>query len=288
MTAQIPREVTEFVTGEVMLNFIQAFPGQASPSMTPGSYSYSVEGVVGNELFTNDFLPMFEASRAVIRATLPSEAPAAVDARIVGPRGRIKLLEDTGRTIEKYPYATGKYILGFSAVWTPKTLGFAEDINLTVPDNRTKFDIALASKAPGVFRFPDLNNPADVARVQQKSSELQLRGQAAIPESQYYATLIEVRPDEVWSGCFGKIAGRAYWAKNTKPANVNFALSRILLTRQGERVGGSGGNVAPEDVFGAFAPPASLAPPVPGMMPSAPGLPQPPAPPALPGFGGLI
>jgi len=298
MTAiQIPREKVEFITGEGMLNFINAHAGTAQPSFNPGSYAYKVEMVMTPaELAHADNQAMLTATSLV--ASTYDTSPTQQDQfgqyisgwqkHIYGSKGKFPLLEQTDRELAKYPYAQGKHVFGFSQVWNPKTLGFTDpSFNLSIPDNRTRFDMALAAKAPGVHRFADLNNQEDINKIYEINQMRQAKGLPVHSEANFGSVLIPVASHEVWSGCFGRVSGRAYWSTAGKN-KVNFALSHILLTRQGERVGGSGES-SPDAAFGAFAPPASLAPrPLTNLqMPAPPVPPAPPAPPVV-GFGGLI
>ena len=272
MTIKLPREQTEFVTEEGLLSFLFLFPGKAQDSYTAGSKAYKAEiGIHPNSVGPDS--PLVKAVTLVAQTFDPQNWSQ----HVFGPKGRIRLLEQTDRQQSKYPYYQGKYVLTFSAVYNVNTLGM-KDANLADPAQRMKFDQALNAKAPGATRFANPANPADIAKIEQINLERVQGGILPYKEADYHKVLLPLAAHEIWAGCYGRIAGRAYWNPNGKPATVNLALSHVLLTRTGERIVGEN---SPDAAFGAFAPSTELAPQQAAWAP-------PPQPPAAPGWGSLV
>lgn len=261
---KIPREQTEFVTREGILGFPALFPGQAVDSQTPGSKSYKLE-------WAGDITPDEPIVRAV-STVAQAHDPANWQHYVFGPYGRLRKLEEMsspipgkGRDPAKYPYAAGKYLIGFSKTISLNFLKM-EGANLADPATRALYNAAIDSNAPPVRKYCNVANPTDVAQVEAMNLTRRSAGQAAIPESEYYKTLIPVRPDEIWAGCIVRVLGRAFFSSTPRGKEVLLGLESVLLVRRGERLVGE---VSPERHFGAFAPPAELAPPPP---PAAPGI----------------
>jgi hypothetical protein len=255
---KIPREQTEFVTGEGILGFPALFPGQAVDSQTPGSKSYKLE-------WAGDIQPDEPIVKAV-SIVAQAHDPANWQHYVFGPVGRLRKLEEMaspipgkGRDASKYPYAAGKYLVGFSKTISLKFLKM-EGADLSDPSKRALYNAAIDSNAPPVRKYCNVANPTDVAQIEAMNLSLRTSGRPPIPESDYYKTLIPVRPDEIWAGCIVRVLGRAFWSATARGREVLLGLESVLLVRQGERIVGE---VSPERHFGAFAPPAELAPPPP-------------------------
>lgn len=257
---KIPREQTEFVTGEGILGFPALFPGQAVDSQTPGSKSYKLEW--SGDIQPNE--PIVKAVSTVAQA----HDPANWQHYVFGPVGRLRKLEEMaatipgsgkGRDISKYPYAAGKYVLGFSKTISLKFLKM-EGVDLSDGAKRSLYNAAIDANAPPVRKYCNTTNPFDVQQVEAMNLDRRSKGQPAIPESDYYKTLIPVRPDEIWAGCIVRVLGRAFWSQTPRGKEVLLGLESVLLVRQGERLVGE---VSPDRAFGAFAPPSELAPPPP-------------------------
>ncbi len=269
----IPREELEFITDEVLITFPHVFPGNTKRNEKSGNHSYTLEAV--HEPTLTWETPMVKAVRRVAEEFDKQNWQR----HVFGQIGVFKRLEDMPkRNASKYPYAQGKFILNFSRVVSLAFLKM-KDANLADPAQRAAFEAALAREAPRVVRFANPNDPNDIAQISAMNQELALKGLPQIPAEKIRMTLLPVASHELWSGCYGRIHGRAYWANNAMPATVCLSLEMILLTRQGERLGAA--PASPDDVFGEFAPTAELAPPpVPGFIPgpAMPAIPQPQVP----------
>lgn len=268
---KIPREQTEFVTREGILGFPALFPGQAVDSQTPGSKSYKLE-------WAGDITPDEPIVKAVSIVAQTND-PANWQHYVFGPVGRLRKLEETaspipgkGRDASKYPYAAGKYLIGFSKTISLKFLKM-EGADLSDPAKRALYNAAIDSNAPPVRKYCNTTNPLDVAQIEALNMKARTEGRPTIPEHEYYKTLIPVRPDEIWAGCIVRVLGRAFWSQTPRGKEVLLGLESVLLVRQAERIVGE---TSPDRAFSAFAPPSELAPP----PPAAPSLP--------PGLSGLF
>lgn len=174
---------------------------------------------------------------------------------IAGPAGRFKTLEEMpGRDPAKYIYAKGKYMLGLSMTISPASLKISDIEN---PANKAKFEEIVLTQAPGVTKFANPNNPTDLYKIEQMNKDNMVQGLPAILESEYHKTLIPVDRTEFWAGCYVSVLGHAFW-DNKRGKGVLLGLDRVLMTRQGERLTGTG--IDPDEAFAAFVPSQDLAP----------------------------
>lgn len=279
MANKIPREQTEFVTPESLLNFMSLYPGQAQDSQQPGSKSYKIE--IGFTPAALQAEPAVYQAMAIVAQNNDAEnwqnhvlSKMRTLEQMAPPYGK--------RDPSKYPYYAGMHIMSFSHVVSPLSLKM-KDINLAIPEHRMKYDQAVMAQAPMAYKFCNPNIPADLAKIEAMNIERMARGITPIPEADYHKTTILVEQHEIWSGCYGRVFGRVYWSKNQKPETLGVALSKVLLTREGERI--AGGEASADAAFSNFAPPASLAPTAP--VPQFPGFTAPatvaPPAPAYPG-----
>lgn len=276
-TIQIPREKCEFVTEEGRLAFIALFPGEARASMSNANKSYKAEIWLDPTKLRQDS-PMIQAISLVAQTFDQSGNITRADGmqapgwskHLYGPKGKLRYLHETERDSNKYPQYENQLIASFSSTYSLKSLKL-EGLDLSSSEGRAKYDMAINSKAPGAYKFANPNVQADLVKVERQNEERKLRGQAYIPEDKYHEVLLPVEPHEIWSGCYGRVSGRAYWSDNGLRPGVNLSFSHVLLTRTGERL--YAGEASPDAAFSGFAPSADLAPG--GAM-----LPPPPAPPA--------
>ncbi len=267
------KEKCNFVTEPGMISFPVLFPGQAEDSQKAGSKAYKCEFVTdnpGQELVNAiSHVAQFYDSSAIN----PHTGAPYWHRHVYGPMGRLKRLEEyPRRKPETYPYAVGKFVIGVSKVVSLKGLKM-EGANLADPTVRAEYDRRVASSAPQVVKFMSAHDPADLQWIAEENQRRAFANMPPIHESQIAQTTRPCRPDEIWAGCKVRISGRAYWDDNVHKT-VLLALEKVLLVSHGERL--VGGEIPPDQVFGAFAPAADLAPPSPWGQPA----PQPPAPPA--------
>lgn len=290
MTIKLERAQTEFVTPEGLLSFCYLFAGQAQPSFSAGSFAYKTEiGWDPKQILPND--PMV-AAISLVAQTFDQSVISMPDGtktpgwhrHIYGRDGKLRFLHETKRDASKYPYYEGKLFTGFSAVWNAKSLKMPDNFDLSQPENRNKFDMALNAQAPGAYRFANPNNQMDLTLIEAENNKRLFQGLPAHKESDYAKVLLPVAPHEIWPGCYGRVSGRAYWSANGKPPTVGLALTHVLLTRQGDRI--VGGESSPDSSFSAFAPSTDLAP-APSFALAAPPAPQAPLPSVDP-FAGLV
>jgi hypothetical protein len=303
MTQQKPeKEKCNFVTEVGMISFPALFPGQAEDSQRAGSKAYKCEFITddpGQSLINAvSYVAAFYDSAQIN----PQTGAPHWHRHVFGPLGRLKKLEEyPRRNPAVYSYAINKYVIGVSKVVSLKGLKM-EGANLSDPLVRNEYDRRVGAAAPKVSKFLSLHDPADIAWVAEENQRRQFANMAPLTEADIPRTTRPCRPDEIWPGCKVRIYGRAYWDANVHKT-VLLALEQVLLIAQGDRL--VGGEQSPDDVFGAFAPAADLAPgyaPVTGLALPAPqpvvvnpyGTPQPgyampqpvqfapPAPPAPP------
>lgn len=247
MAIKIDRKLSSFVLPEGILSFIFAFPGQAQDCF--GNKAYQIE-------WSGDIPQNHEVVRAASYVAQLFDA-ANWTRHVFGPMGRIQKLEEkTKRDASKYQYAAGKYIINASKVCSLKSLKLG-DLNLALPEHRARYDTALNAAAPLVYRFVNLSDPADIARIEQMQQDMIRRG---VPVPANPPQMIPLMPHEVWPGCYGSVSGYFYWNENGKPATLGIGLNHILMTRQGERIIGES---SPDSAFAEFAPAAELAPSAP-------------------------
>jgi hypothetical protein len=249
---KLDREETSFVTPEGILSFPALHPGEAQDvEVSPGSKSYKCELIVPT-ITVND-----QITKAV---ALVAQTNDKVNWQkyVFGTQGRLRKLEEMpGRDHSLYPYAVGKFVLGFSKIISLKFLKM-EGTALTDPAQRVKYDAAVAAHAPKVKKFANPNNPADMAKIEAIVQEKSLRGLTVPKENEYFKMLIDVEPHEMWAGCIVKVHGRAYWNDNKKTGGrVLLGLESVLFVREGDRLVGESN---PDEVFAPFAPSEELAP----------------------------
>lgn len=247
---KLSREETSFVTEEGIASFPHLYAGEAQSNDTNGNMAYKVEWI-GD---------LTSQSQIVKTVSLVAQTYGGGNwqAFVAGAAGRLKKLEEMPkRDPSKYPYAVGKYVLGFTKTISPGFLGMKKP-DLTNPATRARFDAGVLENAPGVVKFANPNNPADLYKLEQINQTKIIKGLPIIKEADYYQTRIPVEREEFWPGCYIRIAGYAFWSENTPLGKtVLLGLSAVLMTRQGERlVGGSN----PDEAFDAFAPTADMAP----------------------------
>lgn len=243
------RKDVEFVLPEGILTFMSLFPGQAQDSQTAGNKTYKCEwgGPLGQD----------EAVRRAVWTVAQFHDPNNANEHYADAFRTIEQMRGRDRSLYPYYVGTGRIVLGLSMVVSPKSLKLT-NLNLTDPADRMKYDTAVNAAAPGAVRFANPSDPADVAILEQMSRDNMLKGVPAIMPADYHRTMIRLQPHEIWPGCFGRVAGRAYWHATRKAVHLSLE-SAVCMTRTGERVGG--GAQAPDAIYGAFAPPADLAPP---------------------------
>jgi hypothetical protein len=253
------RQQTEFVSPEMILSFPNLEQAKAittaDPTAKQGGYSFKCEGVTATVPTDGPGSDMYKATALVAW----HEDPDNYAVHLFGRDGRfprLNKLEMPKRDPAVYPYAIEKHMITFSTVYYPDSFNMA-DVNLSDPVARKAYDQAVAAKAPGVVKFCDPSNPAEVARVEEENQRRRLQGLPTIPESEYGSKIIRMLPGEYWPGCIVKIAGSAYWSKRLK--TVLLSLDKVLFVRTGDRL--VAGERSPDEVFKGFAPPASLAPP---------------------------
>lgn len=269
MSAQtkLTREQTSFVTDEGLLSFLFLFPGMAQDSFNPGSKAYKCEwggDVTQNSSIVNAISLVAWANDTSKDYQYDSYGRAIAEIpgwhkHVFGRKGRLRMLHETDRQVEKYPYYQGKYVLTLSQTHTAASLLKQKDADVNNPATRANFEMALNAAAPGAYRFPNLGDPMDIQRIHQLNQERMMKQLQPYPEHKFREVMIPLRPDEIWAGCYGRIAGRAYWNRNAKPATVHLALDFVLMTRQGDRI--AGGTASPDERFAEYAPAAELAPP---------------------------
>lgn len=271
MTAiKIPREQTEFVTEEGILSFPFLFAGQAQPNQNNANMSYKCEFVTANVAPDSPIARAVAVVAQTMEGNATENVPVGMNPdgtfvfaprprwqrHLYGPHGRFKKLEEMDkRDHSKYPYAQGKYVLSFSKIISPTFLNM-KDANLADPSIRQKYDMAVAAHAPGVKRFANPNNPADILAIEELNRTRMAGGLQPYKEADYYKVRLDVQPHEVWPGCIVRIAGRAYW-EGKQHKTVLLALESVLLVRTGDRLVGERDAGA---AFEAFAPAAELAP----------------------------
>lgn len=284
MTVKLDRNLTAFVSPEILFNFPSLFPGQAEDSMTPGSKSYKIEGGVTDAALQAE-PAMLQAMSYVAQMCVPDVAgrpPGEAWQRAVW--NKLPYLHETKRDASKYEYYAGMRIVNFSMVLSLNSLKL-KDCNLAIPEHRMRYDEAIAAKAPGAVKFCNPNLPADLAKIEQMNRERMAQGLTLIPESEYHTKTIPLAAHEIWSGCKGRIFGRVYWGQNQKPQALGLAFDQVLLTDDtGPRLSGSA--ISADAAFSNFAPAASLAPQAPLQFP---GMPQqaPVIQPGIPGLPGM-
>lgn len=259
------RDDCEFVSPAGILGFPKLEPGTAKAITSQdakdkqGGYTYGLE-------LTPDDVPMEGPDSGMyktVRLIASHEDPARIEMHLFGRDGafpRLNAIEMPKRDLAVYPYAINKHMIGFSNVYYPDTVGM-QNLDLSNPEDRKTYDAAIAGKAPGVVKFCDINNPFEVQRVEEKNKALRMAGQPAIPEADYWKTIIRLYPNEYWPGCIVKVAGRAYWSKRHK--NVALAFTHVQFIKEGPRL--IGGEKSPDQVFKPCEPSPSMAPPPPPM-----------------------
>ncbi len=252
---KLPNDQVEFVLQDGTINFLKLFAGQARASKDAIHKSYGLE-------WSGNIAPDSPIVRAVTNVAKHYDK-ANWDRHIWAPFGALLRLEEkcaaTGRDISKYPYAHGMYVIGINKVVSRKMAGLDENANLSDPLLREKYDRYVDSVPPKVSRFADPNNPFDVQAIEGENRKRVLANLTPYREADYYKVMLPVKPEEIWGGCIAKVCARAYWLETKK--QVCFGLEQVLLVRQGPRLQGM--DKSPDEVFGAFAPAASLAPPPP-------------------------
>lgn len=281
------REQTAFVTPVGIGTFLRLEPGDAreitsTDANTAGGYSYKAE-------FIADSIPTqgTEQETSLFRAVQTVawyEDQANYTVHLFGRDGAFKKLEEIhGRrnSLASYPYAAGKHVLNISTTYYPDMaqMHMPKNFDLANPEHRKLYDEAVAAKAPGVVRFMQPSNPADVARFRESNDRLRLLGSPTIPDADMYKQTVRLQPHEYWSGCYFQVSGEAYWSKRHK--NVALSVGHVLFIRGGERLGG-GAQKSPDQVFTPQMPDPSLAPPP--ALPTFQASPPPPvfAPPQAP------
>lgn len=274
-TTKLPREQTEFVTAEGIGSFPVLYPGQAQPSAKSekGAMSYKLELILSS--IATAASPSDDGSLYMATARVAHHYdPANWERHCFGPLGRFPTLEEriaqTGkRKAEDYKYAQGKHLVTISTVFYPDSYGIGmKDANLNDPAVKQKYMDAVSARAPGVRKYCNPNNPADVAVLVAENEKRRLNGVAPILEADFWKTTIPVPAHEFWPGCFVRVSGSAYWSPVHK--TVLLGLTHVLMTRQGERLVAER---SPDAAFAGFAPPSEMAPPAPAFNPGAPPLP---------------
>lgn len=248
-TVKIPREETEFVTPEGILTFMALYPGEHVESFS--NRAYKVEWI--GDIPANH--PMIKCARRVA-----GEFDKNPERCIFGPTGRLQKQEEKLNR-KQYDHAVGKYIIDFSKVMSLKSLKL-NDLDLTNPVHRQRYDAALDEGAPCAHRYVRTDSDGailqeDLQRIQVLNQERLLKGLPAYDPAQYGRILLRVPPAELWSGCYGHVSGYFYWNTNGKPPTLGIGLNNVLMTRQGERLIAVS---SPDQAFAAFAPSAELAP----------------------------
>jgi mannose-6-phosphate isomerase-like protein (cupin superfamily) len=275
------KEQCQFVTPVCLGTFMFLQPGEAveitstdtsAAGRSGGGYSYKGEFILDSipTQGTEQETSLFRAVQTVAWY----EDQANYEMHMFGRDGAFKKLnkaEMPKRDLSSYPYALDKYVLNISSTYYPDMLQMPNDLNLADPVQRARYMAAVEAKAPGVVRFLQPSNPADVAKFREDNERLRLLGSPAIPDSEMYKQWRNLQSHEYWSGCYFQVSGEAYWSKRHK--NVALSIGQVLFVRPGERL--QAGQKSPGQVFTPQMPDPSLAPPP--MMPSFPAPPPPPA-----------
>lgn len=249
---KLSNDQTEFVLPDGTVNFLRIHAGQAKAGKESIHRSYSLE-------WSGDLTQESQIVQCVMNVAKFYD-PTNWQRHIWAPYGALLRLnekaEATGRDVSLYSYADGKFVVGLSKVISLKMAGM-EGANLSDPVVREKYDRFVDSQPPKVSRFADPNNPFDIQLIEEENRKRVLHNLTPYKESDYYKVLLPCRVEDIWGGCVGKVCGRAYWSDIRK--KVHFALEQVLLVRQGPRL--QGADKSPDEVFGAFAPTAAMAPP---------------------------
>lgn len=284
---------TEFTSPIIMCNFPAVHAGSAKPEIDkPDTLMYGIEGYAENipvpqpgvkytEQESIDF-SMYNAAATIAYAEDPGteKDPRWYNMHLFSGDGVFHKLEQMRkRKAEDYPYAAGKYVLGFKAKYSPDKFESLKNYDSRNPEHRAKFEEIVAGKAPGCFKYCDTSREADIKKVIEKSNALRQLGRPPIPENEYHTTVIPVDRDELQGGHMVRVLGHMFWSPRYSVLCV--ALDSVLLIDDTTPTLGAGRRqVDPDKAFRAFAPAASLAPPPRPMAP--PPLPVPSAPPAPP------
>jgi len=257
MAIQLDRKQCEFITDVGLITFPKVFPGQAEPSAEGSTtQAYKTEHVTPTCSQSLISAVSYVASMFDSKQINPATGRPIWERHVFGPLGRLKKLEEmAGRDPAKYPYAVGKYVYNLSKPVSLKMIKM-EGKNLADPVVRAEYDKRINEAAPKVVKFLDRYNPVDLDWVQQENQTRAFRNLPPISEETMHQITRPLRSDELWAGCNVRIAGRAYWNEHKK--TVSLFLEQIMLVSQGERL--AGGEASPDQVFGAFAPAADLAP----------------------------
>ena len=253
---KIDREKSQFVTDVSIVNFAKLFPGQAEESEKKAGSKYYKCEIYSKTLSKS----MIDAFSYIAQIYAPNNWQDHVNAQF-------KTLEQMctpvpgqpvpKRQYDKYPYAVGHYVMNFSKSVSLKMLKM-EQANLSDPAVRAEYDLKVNQAAPKITRYANINDPADIARIEQLSRDNMLRGVPPIAQADYARVMLPVTSSELWNGCKVRVFGRVYWDEKIHKTCLP-ALEQIMLVGPGERISG-GYEARPEDVFGAFAPAENLAP----------------------------
>lgn len=275
MAQPYKRSDAEFITGEMRVNFLNVFKAVPSAKSEEGAVSYKFEGYMQDvpKEPVNDFenASLYRAVATV--AYYECEDQTKWEKHVWGRKGTFHRLEEMeGRedSLAKYQYAAGQFVLTFSNVLYPKTVGM-KDIDLKDPAKRKQYDDAVAARAPRILQFCNTSDPSHIERVIQRNQDNMAAGKPLFTEAEYHRVLIPVLPHEIWGGCYVRVSGRAYWSSFFKRPLL--APEMLQLTRKGDRIRQE---ADPDKTFAAFAPSADLAPP-PFVAPSAPPAPSAPS-----------
>lgn len=269
---QLPYEKVSFITEIGRLAFTNTLPGDARPPKeAPNKLSYGCEwsgpnpgqSIVDAVSFVAQNFDSGVEPPTVFMNGQQYQNPVAGQPRwkrhVFGPTGRIRRLEEfdpTQRDFKKYDYAAGMFVIPIKKTLSLKSVKM-DGQDLADPAVRKLFTEKVALEAPKTVRYIDQNNPFDMAWVENENRNRILKGVAPMDLNGPEQHFMPVQSSEIWSGCYGRVAGRCYW-DDTNQKTVLLALDAVLLTGPGERL--SGGSVNPDRLFGGFAPPAHLAP----------------------------
>lgn len=275
---QLPPEKVQFVTEEGRLAFVRLLPGQAeAPDDRPETLVYGVEysspdpgqQIVNATSFVaqahdSGIEPPTITHMGVVYQNQRVGRPTW-ERHVFGPTGRLHRLEEMEKrkqSIEKYAYAAGCFVINFKKTFNKDTVNM-KDANLGDPVQRAEFVKRVADNAPKVTRFLDPRNPFDVDWAKNENERRRFANMSLIDVTNLQNYQRAVEPHEIWSGCYGRIAGRAYW-DDRHQKTVLYGLDAVLMTRQGERLTS---RVDPDKLFGGYAPAAELQPQMPTQLP---------------------
>lgn len=246
MNEQPDRNKCQFVTDVALCNFPTVLPGQAQTSRDNNTTK-----IYGIELYLPEIKgSLLDAMTYVAGFYDKARSP------MIHVANKIKKLEEMPtRDPAKYPYAQGMYVVNIRKNVSLKMLKM-DGANLNDPATRALYETRVNEQAPNVVRLANLEDPGDLARIDQVNQQRALlKLQPLTPTNG--RLWLPCTAQEIWGGCKVRVAGRVFWEGQYKKT-IALALEQVMLVAQGDKL--QAGEANPEDLFGGFAPAEALAP----------------------------